>query len=144
MEVLHQVGAGEEGGEVAICVDDGELALLAGGKDGIGVRKGNALGSGDQVGGHDLDQGDSIVLEELDVSHGNDANEFGGHFTILYNNVSLEPMVLLFVVNRRYRSTNIRWKTFSTRHLRRYGGTKVIYSLLNHHIKAGCWEIAKR
>lgn len=65
--VLEEIGASEEGCEAALVVDDGEFALLGGAEDDVGFVEGDALWSGDEVGGHDFMEGGRRGLE-LDVA----------------------------------------------------------------------------
>jgi hypothetical protein len=84
VEVLHEVGAGEESGKVAGGVDDGELALLGGTKEVVGRGEGDSLGGGDKVGGHDFGEGSAVVVVELDIAHGDDSDKLGVELSILW------------------------------------------------------------
>lgn len=83
VEVLHQIGAGEEGNEVAGGINDGQLALLGLAEDLVGLSKGGASRGSDQVSGHD--GGDRLlkVLVELDVTGSNHANQLGAKGSVL-------------------------------------------------------------
>lgn len=81
--VLGQVGARDHRNEVQLRVHDGELALLRLGKNLIRLEQGNAIGSGDEVGDHDLGDGSRQVFLELDVSVGDDAQQLGAELAVL-------------------------------------------------------------
>ena len=72
--VLEQVGAGEKGGQATLFVDDRELALLRVTEDAVGLEKGDALGRGDELRGHDLGKRSRRVTE-LHVAVRNDTDE---------------------------------------------------------------------
>lgn len=77
VQVLHQIGARDERDEVAVVVNDGELALLGSLKDGVGLGELNtALGS-DELGGHDLADRVVQVVVELNITRGDDTEKLG-------------------------------------------------------------------
>jgi hypothetical protein len=81
--VLSQVGSRDHRDEVAVLVDDGKLALLGLGQDAVGLDEVNAVGGCDEVGDHDLGDRGVVVLLELDVAVGNDAEKLGTELAVL-------------------------------------------------------------
>lgn len=77
VQVLHQIGARDKRNEVAVVVDDGELALLGLLKDGVGLGELNAALGGNEVGGHDLADRIVQVVVELNITRGDDTEELG-------------------------------------------------------------------
>ena len=74
--LFRSVGAGEEGDERTGRVDEGQLALLAVAKDGVGFLEGDPEGSGDEsvASGHDFGE-DGRRGAELNVAGGDNADE---------------------------------------------------------------------
>lgn len=81
--VLGQVGAGDHRDEVEVLVNDRKLALLRLGENLVGLDEGDAVDGSDKVGNHDFGDGLVVVLLELEVSVGNDAQELGAQLAIL-------------------------------------------------------------
>jgi hypothetical protein len=65
--VFEEVRAGEERGETTLVIDNGELALLGGTEDLVGLCECNTQGSGDKRRGHDLMEG-CLGRFKLDVA----------------------------------------------------------------------------
>lgn len=88
VQVLHQIRARQEGDQVEVLVDDGELALLRVVQNGVGLLKVNAVASGNKVGGHDC--GDRVVdiVVELDVTGSDDTDKLGAQLAVLYKSLS--------------------------------------------------------
>lgn len=81
--VLEQVRAGQEGAELALGVDDGELALLRLAQDLVGLLKGDTLLGNDEIGGHAGLKGESVVVDELDVTGSDNTDELGTELAVL-------------------------------------------------------------
>ena len=79
--VLLQIGPGDEGNELVVLVDDGELALLGFLEELVGLLEADALlGDGELVaGGHELADLDRKVINEGGVTVGDDTDELAAH-----------------------------------------------------------------
>mmetsp|Transcript_34767 Transcript_34767/g.102199 ORF Transcript_34767/g.102199 Transcript_34767/m.102199 type:complete len:501 (+) Transcript_34767:323-1825(+) len=79
--VLLQIGPGDEGHELVVLVDDGELALLGFLEELVGLLEADALlGDGELVAGaHELAHLDGEVVHEGGVAVGDDAHELAAH-----------------------------------------------------------------
>lgn len=75
MQVLAEIGAGNHGDQMAVLVDDGQLALLGLGQNGVGLLEGDAVRGGHEIGHHDIGDGLLEVVLELEVTVGNDTQE---------------------------------------------------------------------
>lgn len=83
VDVLHQVGAGEEGDKVVVLVDNWELALLRLGEDGVGLGESDASLSSDKVGGHGLGDRVGGIIVELEITRSDDTNKLGAKGAVL-------------------------------------------------------------
>lgn len=81
--VLKQVRAGQERAELALGVDDGELALLGLAQDLVGLLKGDTLLGNDEIGGHAGLESERVVVDELDVAGSDNTNELGAELAVL-------------------------------------------------------------
>lgn len=81
--VLGQVGARDHGNQVEGLVDNGELALLGLGQDLVSFGEGDAVGSGDEVGDHDIGDGGVHIVLELKVAVGDNTKELGSELAVL-------------------------------------------------------------
>lgn len=86
VEVLHQIAAGQQGDEVAVLIDNGELALLGGTEDLVSLGQGGASGGSDEVSGHDGGDGVIKVAVELDVTGSDNTNKLGAEGSVLCSN----------------------------------------------------------
>ena len=79
--VLLQIGPGDEGHDLVVLVDNGELALLGFLEKRVGLLEADALlGDGELVaGGHELAHLDGEVVHEGGVAVGDDADELAAH-----------------------------------------------------------------
>lgn len=75
VDVLHQIGAGEKRDEVAVLVNNGELALLGLLENRVGLGEVDAGAGSDQVGGHDDGDRVAVVVVELGVTRGDDTDD---------------------------------------------------------------------
>lgn len=83
VEVLAQIRARDHGYQVAVLVNDGQLALLGLGQNVVCLGKLNAIGGGDKVGDHDIGNGLVDIVFELEVSVGDDAQQLGAELAVL-------------------------------------------------------------
>lgn len=81
--VLEQVGAGQEGAELAVGVDDGQLALLGLAQDLVSLLESDTLLGNDEIGGHAGLEGEGVVVDELDVAGSDNADELGAELAVL-------------------------------------------------------------
>lgn len=79
--VLLQIGPGDEGNELVVLVDDGELALLGFLEELVGLLEADTLlGNRELVaGGHELADLDRKVVDEGGVTVGDDTDELSAH-----------------------------------------------------------------
>lgn len=77
VEVLAEIRAGDHGYEVAVLVDDGQLALLGLGEDVVSLGKSDTVRGRDKVSDHDVGNGLFEVVLKLEVSVGDDTQELG-------------------------------------------------------------------
>lgn len=77
VQVLAEIGARDHGHQVAVLVDNGQLALLGLGQNCVGLLEGDAVGGSDEVCHHDV--GDRLfeIVLELEITVGNDTKELG-------------------------------------------------------------------
>lgn len=83
MLVLGQVGARNHGDEVLVLVNDGKLALLGLGENLVRFGEGDAVWSGDKVRNHDIADSGVVVVLELQVAVGDNAEKFGAELSVL-------------------------------------------------------------
>lgn len=79
--VLGQIRARDHRHQVALGVNNRQLALLRLGENLISLGQGDARAGSDELGGHDLGNGDLAVELELDVTVGDDTQELGAKLT---------------------------------------------------------------
>ena len=81
VQVLHQIRARNERDQVALLVDNGELALLGLLEDGVGLGELDAALGSDEVSRHDLGDGIVPVVVELDITGSDDTEELGSQLS---------------------------------------------------------------
>ena len=97
VEVLHQVGAGQQRDEVTLAINDGQLALLGLTENIVGLGQGGTGRGGDQVSGHDGSDGVVQVTVELNVTGSNHTNQLGAEGTILCQAIDVSIEAQTFV-----------------------------------------------
>lgn len=92
VQVLAEIGAGDHGHQVAVLVDNGQLALLGLGEDGIGLFEGHTVGGSDEIRDHDVGDGLVEVVLELEITVGDNTQELGTELAVL---CGMKPCQLL-------------------------------------------------
>ena len=74
--VLFDVIAGNECAQESVFIDDGQFALLRFTKDAIRLLKGDSLGGRNRITGHHLIQFDGTIRFKIDITVGDDSDQF--------------------------------------------------------------------
>lgn len=82
--ILGQIGAGDHGNKVEIFVHDWKLALFALSQDLICLHKSDTVGRSHEFRDHDISDCNVVVVLELKIAIGDNAQQRGAEFTVLY------------------------------------------------------------